>query len=516
MQGGESVRTKDRKKKEQEIARLHEKTFRAWANSQLRRRNVKIETSLAESFHDGLTLIALLEVLSGEKCQSKYHKEPEKEIQKLENITIAIEFLKKFIPNVNVGSKDIVDGNLKVILGLVWRLILNFQVEVDDGENTDNLSAAQRSKQAKLKLLKWCQDTTAGHKHVDIQNFESSWYDGMAFCALVHAMDPSIIDYDSLSPDNAKENLALAFDLAEKHFGIPTLLDPEDIIQEDPLSRPDEQCFMTYISAFPVAMLQHQGKRKADQDKEILEREQLAREQAEAARKAAEAERLAREKAEEELRRREAENEAKRKAEEEERLRREREAAEKAEADARAEALRRAKEEEERRLIADRDEMRRRAEEEAREKAFEEDRKRLEEENRKLREALLAARGKLIGRLNVQLIQARGLKQKADAYCTLFLERQKEKTRTVKNTKEPKWNAEFEFYVSEKDASLDLTVFHRVWLFSDDFLGHVSIPVSELRDGEETSEWYSLKSRKKKDQGPRGEVKLKLLYRLEN
>ena len=56
------------------------------------------------------------------------------------------------------------------------------------------------NKLAKQKLLKWCQDTTAGHKYVNIENFQGSWFDGMGFCALVHAIDPSLIDYDSLSP----------------------------------------------------------------------------------------------------------------------------------------------------------------------------------------------------------------------------------------------------------------------------------------------------------------------------
>jgi len=49
-------------------------------------------------------LIALVEVLSGEKCQGKYHKVPEKDIHKLENITIAIEFVSKFVRPLNVNS----------------------------------------------------------------------------------------------------------------------------------------------------------------------------------------------------------------------------------------------------------------------------------------------------------------------------------------------------------------------------------------------------------------------------
>jgi DNA segregation ATPase FtsK/SpoIIIE-like protein len=475
-------------------------------------------------------LINLVEVLSGEKCTAKYHREPEKDIHRLENITIAIEFLKKFI-QLNVSSQDILSGNLKVILGLVWRLILTFQVEGESDEESKGMTSAQRNKAARQKLLKWCQDTTAGHAHVNITDFESSWYDGMAFCALIHAMDPSLIDYNALSPDNPKHNLALAFDLAEKHFDIPRLLDPDDILAPDALSRPDEQCFITYISAFPVAMLQRKLKHNEQEDLEKIRRaEEEARRQAEleAQKKIREAEEAARRAAEEEARRREAEADARRRAEEEERRRREererreaeerirQEAADKAARKLAKEEQRRAKEEEERKRIAEMDEAKRLAEEEARERAFEEERRRLEEENRKLKAHLLAVKGKLIGRLHVTVIQARGLRQKADAYCTLFCERQKERTKTVKKTKEPKWGADFEFYVSERDAALELTVFSRNWLFSDDFLGFVSLPVSELRDGEETSDWYALKARKKKDNSNRGEVKLKVLYKLEH
>jgi len=348
---------------------------------------------------------------------------------------------------------------------------------------------------------------------------------------LIHAMDPSLMDYDSLTPENAKHNLTLAFDLAEKHFDIPKLLDPDDILAEDALSRPDEQCFITYISAFPVAMLQRKLKVNEQEDLEKIRRaEEEARRKAEleAARKIKEAEEAARRAAEEEARRREADADARRRAEEEERRRREdadrkdaegrirREAQDKADRKLAKQEMRRAKEEEERKRLAEMDEAKRLAEEEARERAFEEERRRLEEENRKLKASLLAAKAKLIGRLYVTVLQARGIKQKADAYCTLFCERQKERTKTVRKTKEPKWNSDFEFYVSERDAALELTVFNRNWIFSDDFLGYVSMPVADLKDGEETTDWYGLKARKKKDNSNRGEVKLKIIYKLEN
>jgi len=532
MDGNASVRTKDRNKKNAEIERLHEKTFRAWANSQLRQRNVKMEETLDKSFHDGLMLIALLEVLTGEKCQGKYHKTPEKDIHKIENIAIAIEFLSKFV-KVNINSTDILQGNLKVILGLVWRLILTFQVEGEETDETKEMSAAQRNKLAKQKLLKWCQDTTAGHKHVNIENFQGSWYDGMAFCALVHAIDPSLIDYDSLSPDNAKENLTKAFELAEKHFDIPQLLDPEDICAPDVLSKPDEQCFMTYLSAFPVALLQKNLLGKNEEAERLRKAEEAARKLAEeeAQRKIKEAERAAREGAEEELRRREAESEARRRLEDEEREKREKEnikdaeerakaeARKKAEAKAEKEAMRRAKEEEERKRLAEMDEAKRLAEEEAREREFEEERLRLRAENERLKASLLAAKAKLIGKLKVHVIEARNFKKNVDAYCTLFLEKQKDQTKTIKKTKDPKWDVTYEFYVSDTHAALELTVFNRHWIFADDALGQLSVDVDTLEDGEDKEDWFPLKRRKgkkDKEKGKQaGEIRLSLLYTLE-
>jgi len=455
MDGGASVRTKDRNKKTAEIERLHEKTFRAWANSQLRTRNLKIETSLADSFHDGLMLINLVEVLSGEKCTSDYHKAGTltKDIHKLENITLALEFLSKFV-KVNVNSKDIMDGNLKIILGVVWRLILTFQVAVEKGGE----GKGGREKDAKLALLKWCQETTAGHKHVDIQNFQGSWFDGMAFCALVHAMDPSALDYDSLDPANAKENLTLAFKLAEKQLDIPQLLDPFDIIAEDPLSRPDEQCFITYISAFPIAMLH----RERQANEERAKREALS---------------------DEDKKRRQAQLE------------------------------------EEQRRAAEAAAAAKRAQEEKLERDFEEENARLKRENEALKASLLDAKGKVVGRLQITVIQARRMKAgKVNAYVTLFCERQKERSRTVKKAISPEWNADFEFYVSDTGAEFELSLFDRHMLWADHFLGYVNIPISSLKDGEEVEDWFPLKKSRKKKHADKhlGEIALKVCYRKYN
>lgn len=52
-------------------------------------------------------------------------------------------------------------------------------------------------------------------QHIDLQNFSSSWNDGMAFCALVHSFFPETFDYNKLDPANRKQNFELAFTMAE-------------------------------------------------------------------------------------------------------------------------------------------------------------------------------------------------------------------------------------------------------------------------------------------------------------
>ncbi|KAL6068602.1 Alpha-actinin-4 [Balamuthia mandrillaris] len=535
--GNESVNTRERKVKQKEIERLHEKTFKAWMNAQLRQRSLKIQGDLQEELADGLMLINLMEILSGEKCTSKYHAKPTKEIQKSENLAIAIEFIQKFV-KVSISSQDFVTGNMKLVLGTIWRLILHFQVDhgEKDGDSA-KLSAAQQSRLAKQKLLQWCQDKTKDHKGVNIQDFQASWYDGLGFCALMHAFDPDCIDFDSLSPDNPKENLELAFRLAEEKLDIPRLLDPEDILAEDALSRPDEQCFMTYLSQFPIAFLsQGEKKHDAEAEKRKLEEEESKRRALEEAERAAEARKraeeeaeLARKKAEEAERARLEAEEARKRAEqerEEERIaaqkkleeaQREAKLAAEKEARKKEKLERQRKAEEDAKRALEDEAMRKQMEKDERDKMekYEAERRALEEETRRLKEELRRIKGKLIGKLAVTVEQARGLKGgKNDAYCVLFLERQKEKTKTVKKSANPKWDAPFEFYVSEPGAQLEVNVFDWNFIFSDSFLGKIVIPVEDLNDGETTEEWYKLEPKKKKDKVS-GELKLSITYHLE-
>ncbi|XP_051750978.1 smoothelin isoform X2 [Ctenopharyngodon idella] len=105
----------------------------------------------------------------------------------------------------------------------------------------------------KQMLLDWCRSKTRSYENVDIQNFSSSWSDGMAFCALVHNFFPEAFDYSSLSPSNRRQNFEVAFSTAEKLADCPQLLDVEDMVR---MREPDWKCVYTYLQEFYRGLVQ--------------------------------------------------------------------------------------------------------------------------------------------------------------------------------------------------------------------------------------------------------------------
>uniref|UniRef100_A0A8C7UYP4 Spectrin beta chain n=1 Tax=Oncorhynchus mykiss TaxID=8022 RepID=A0A8C7UYP4_ONCMY len=220
---------------------VQKKTFTKWVNSHLSRVSCRI-TDLYRDLSDGRMLIKLLEVLSGERLPKPTRGRMR--IHCLENVDKALQFLKEQRVHLeNMGSHDIVDGNHRLTLGLIWTIILRFQIQ-DISVETDGDNKEKRS--AKDALLLWCQMKTAGYPNVNIHNFSTSWRDGMAFNALIHKHRPDLIDFDKLKKSNAHHNLQNAFNLAEQHLGLTKLLDPEDIS----VDHPDEKSVITYVVTY--------------------------------------------------------------------------------------------------------------------------------------------------------------------------------------------------------------------------------------------------------------------------
>ncbi|XP_058512962.1 smoothelin isoform X4 [Ochotona princeps] len=108
----------------------------------------------------------------------------------------------------------------------------------------------------KQMLLDWCRAKTRGYEHVDIQNFSSSWSDGMAFCALVHNFFPEAFDYAQLSPQNRRQNFEVAFSSAEMLVDCVPLVEVEDMMIMG--KKPDPKCVFTYVQSLYNHLRRHE------------------------------------------------------------------------------------------------------------------------------------------------------------------------------------------------------------------------------------------------------------------
>ncbi|KAF3395687.1 Alpha-actinin-like protein 1 [Penicillium rolfsii] len=219
---------------EKQWVNVQQKTFTKWLNDKLKARALAIE-DLVTDLSDGVILIHLLEILGGESL-GRYASKPKLRVQKFENVNKSLDFIRgRRIQMTNIGAEDIVDGNRKIILGLIWTLILRFTISDINEEGMT----------AKEGLLLWCQRKTACYEDVEVRDFSTSWNDGLAFCALLDIHRPDLIDYDSLDKNDHRGNMKLAFEIASNEIGIPDLLDVDDVCD---VPRPDERSLMTYIA----------------------------------------------------------------------------------------------------------------------------------------------------------------------------------------------------------------------------------------------------------------------------
>ncbi|XP_076598907.1 dystonin isoform X6 [Chaetodon auriga] len=221
--------------------RVQKKTFTKWINQHLLKVRKHIN-DLYEDLRDGHNLISLLEVLSGdtlprERGRMRFHR--------LQNVQIALDYLKRRqVKLVNIRNDDITDGNPKLTLGLIWTIILHFQIsEIHVTGESEDMTAKER-------LLLWSKQITEGYVGVRCDNFTTSWRDGRLFNAIIHKYRPDMVDMSRVSSQTNRSNLEHAFCVAEQ-LGVARLLDPEDV----DVQSPDEKSVITYVStlydAFP-------------------------------------------------------------------------------------------------------------------------------------------------------------------------------------------------------------------------------------------------------------------------
>ncbi|XP_047395156.1 calmin isoform X2 [Sciurus carolinensis] len=273
---------------------VQKRTFTRWINLHLEKCDPPLEvTDLFVDIQDGKILMALLEVLSGRNLLHEY-KSSSHRIFRLNNIAKALKFLEDSnVKLVSIDAAEIADGNPSLVLGLIWNIILFFQIKEltgnlnrnspssslspgSGGTDSDssypptptterNVAISVKDQRKAIKtLLAWVQRKTRKYG-VAVQDFTGSWRSGLAFLAVIKAIEPSLVDMKQALEDSARENLEKAFSIAQEALRIPRLLEPEDIMVDSP----DEQSIVTYVAQFLERFPELEAEDFVDPDKEV-------------------------------------------------------------------------------------------------------------------------------------------------------------------------------------------------------------------------------------------------------
>lgn len=214
---------------------VQKKAFTRWMNQYLSERMLSVE-DIQTDLCDGVLLINLLEIISRKKMPKKWRAKPGNAIVKKENLNTALDFIKsEGLKLVNIGSSDIFEGNLRIILGLIWTLILRYQIQSGIEEGSP-----------KWLLLEWVKKQVKPYGVAEPKNFTNSWVDGQVLTALCDSLEPGNCPLDGTDPEaHPVDDLARAIKVAEDSYDIHPLIDAIDINQT-----PDEHSIMAYVSYF--------------------------------------------------------------------------------------------------------------------------------------------------------------------------------------------------------------------------------------------------------------------------
>ncbi|KYN01545.1 Dystrophin, partial [Cyphomyrmex costatus] len=227
---------------------VQKKTFAKWINSQLLKNHHEPINDLFIDLRDGNRLLSLLEVLTSKTYKRERGR---MRVHHLNNVNKALQILEQNnVKLVNISSNDIVDGNPKLTLGLVWSIILHWQVHY---HLKDLMTELQQTNLEKT-LLAWCRQNSQNYPGVDIKNFTTSWSDGLAFNAILHKWKSHLFDFNNIARKHPNARLDHAFRLAQEHLDIERLLDPEDVNT----SVPDKKSIMMYVMCL-FQSLPHSG-----------------------------------------------------------------------------------------------------------------------------------------------------------------------------------------------------------------------------------------------------------------
>ncbi|XP_051515681.1 utrophin-like isoform X3 [Myxocyprinus asiaticus] len=218
---------------------VQKKTFTKWINAQFSKTGKMPIKDMFSDLRDGRKLLDLLEgltatTLTKERGSTRVHS--------LNNVNRVLQVLHhNSVDLVNIGGTDIVDGNHKLTLGLIWSIILHWQVK---DVMKDVMSSLQQTNSDKI-LLSWVRNCTRNYDNVNVLNFTTSWADGLAFNAILHHFRPHGFSWEKVVHLTPVERLEHAFTFAKDQLSIERLLDPEDVA----VQLPDKKSIIMYVTS---------------------------------------------------------------------------------------------------------------------------------------------------------------------------------------------------------------------------------------------------------------------------
>jgi len=205
-----------------------------------------------------------------QKSIGKLTANPSTKFQKLENLNKAIDFCKRErMELVNVDGAAILSGTRTLILGLMWTIILRYQLSAATAATATTATASKSPKQA---LLAWLRDVTGIETITDFKAFA----DARVMVRLVNFVadivgeaQPFPDEEAVVAKDDPVGTTEEAINAATRLFRFPLIIDAQSLAS----GSPDDLSCMTYMSYFqslaltvkktaPVSLPQHVQKPK--------------------------------------------------------------------------------------------------------------------------------------------------------------------------------------------------------------------------------------------------------------
>ncbi len=170
---------------------VQHKTFTAWVNNLLTSNGHEPLRDLVSGLHGGVNLCLIVQELT--HCEFAYEKEPKISFHSLSNVEQALKCLEQnHVRLVNISASDIVNGNLKIILGLIWTLIVTFEAAssaVTSGADAINVAASTTNETPKRRwLLDWIHSILDENHCSHVNNFASDWISGVKMMEFVNCL----------------------------------------------------------------------------------------------------------------------------------------------------------------------------------------------------------------------------------------------------------------------------------------------------------------------------------------